>query len=204
MDKHIRHYIINLREAINKNNFQESKNLTLKMGVSVAKYNIWTSAMRCQMRITILNTIGEILDHLALEQLRRHLECSLNIGQLKSAYRLIHITKNAMSRVMNDLLTAANSKSPSVLRSLDVSAVFDTLDHHRLLRIKELFGSGYFVLEWLQLYLTCREHFMAVDGRWSSAVKLSAVEPRGSLLEPLLFTICKNASGVCRWHLAQL
>ena len=76
------------------------------------------------MRITTLNTIDKILDHLGLEQLRRHLECSPNIRQLKAAYRMIHSTKNVMSRVVNDLLTAANSKSPSVQRSLDVSAVF--------------------------------------------------------------------------------
>ena len=44
--------------------------------------------------------------------------------------------------MVNDLLSATASKSPSDLLSLDISVAFDTIDHHHLLhRAKDLFGS---------------------------------------------------------------
>ena len=122
------------------------------MKINVAKYNVCTSAMRCQMPITTINTIGEILEHLALKQLLRYLECSPNVDHMKSAYRAIHSIENAMTKLVIDLLTAAYSKS--VLLSLDIIAAFDTLDQRRLLRSNELFGSDVSVLGWLQSYLT--------------------------------------------------
>ena len=83
--------------------------------------------------ITNLNTISEILEHLAQNQIRRHTQGSLNLGSLQSAYRMLHSTETAMTSVVNDLFVAADNKTPSVLLSLDISAAFDTLDHHRLI-----------------------------------------------------------------------
>jgi len=53
-----------------------------------------------------------------------------------------------MIKIVNELLAAANSGKPTVLRSLDISAASDTLNHDRLLnRATDLFGlSGRIVL----------------------------------------------------------
>ena len=85
--------------------------------------------------ITNLDTFGKILERLALKQLRRYLEGCWNIGPLQWVYRDLHCIETAMTKVVSDLLTAADSKFPSVLLSLDISAPFDTLDHHRLQRL---------------------------------------------------------------------
>ena len=84
----------------------------------------------------------------AMKQMRRHMENLPNLGPLQSAYRALHSTKTAMTRVVSDLLSATASKSPSVLLSLNISPAFDTLDHHRLLeRAKDLFGFDSTVLQ---------------------------------------------------------
>ena len=65
--------------------------------------------------IANLNTIGNILERLAMEQMRRHMENSPKIGPLQSAYRAFNSTETAMTRVVYDLLSATARKSPSVL-----------------------------------------------------------------------------------------
>ena len=74
---------------------------------------------------------------------------------LQSAYRALHSTETAMTRVVNDLLIAADSGKPTVLLSLDISEAFDMLDHNRLLqRATELFGLTDHVIDWLKSYLS--------------------------------------------------
>ena len=103
--------------------------------------------------ITNLNTIGKILERLA--QLRLHMERSVNEGSMQSAYRALHSTETAMTRVVNDQLIATDAKVPCVLLSLDIIAAFDALDHVQLQnRAKELFGFDDTVLCWLHSYLS--------------------------------------------------
>ena len=104
--------------------------------------------------ITNLNTIGKLLERLAQAQLRKHIKSSTNVAPLQSAYRVLHLTETAMTRVVSDLLSTTDSKTPSAFLSLDISAAFDNLNHRRLLdRSTELFGFADTVLQWLSLYL---------------------------------------------------
>ena len=82
--------------------------------------------------ITNLTTVGKTLERFALTQLRRFIEGSPNSNPLHSAYRACYSTETAMIKVVSDMLTAAYSKSPSVLPSLDISAAYDTVDLRRL------------------------------------------------------------------------
>ena len=76
-----------------------------------------------------------------------------------------------MTRVVSDLLTATDNKTPSVLLSLDISAAFDTSDHRCLLeRSRTLFGLDDSVLEWLESYLSGLEHFVSAGGCRSRTV----------------------------------
>ena len=142
--------------------------------------------------ITNLNTIGKILNRLALKQLRCHVDGSPKIGRLQSAYRAIHSTEIAMTNMASDLLTVADSKCPSLLLSLDLSTAFDTLDHDRLLQhAKEVFEFDDMVLDCLHSHLANREHFVAVNGHQSPIVKLFVGVPQGSVLAHscLLFSL---------------
>jgi hypothetical protein len=146
--------------------------------------------------ITNLNTIGKILERLAKNQLQEHLRLSPNLNTLQSAYQSLHSTETAMTKVVNDLLTATDSGKPSILLSLDISAAFDMLDHTRLLqRATELFGLDDNVINWLKSYLTGRTSYVSFRNCRSSIVGCNTGVPQGSVLGPLLFSIFTSPVG---------
>jgi len=146
--------------------------------------------------ITQLNSIGKILERLAQKQLMRHISSAPNCNNFQSAYRTLHSTETAMTKVVNDLLLAADSGNPSVLLSLDISAAFDTLDHSRLLqRATEVFGFTGNVRVWLGSYLSGRTSYVSVGGSCSSTTNCTTGVPQGSVLGPLLFTIFTTPVG---------
>ena len=155
-----------------------------------------TTDMANYRGITNLNTTGKLLEHIVQKQLRRHIKALPNVGPLQSACRALHSTKTAMTRVVIDLLTAADSRTLSVLQSLDISAAFDTLDQRRILdRAKDLFGFEGVTLKWLSSYLSGCQHDVSVGGQRSPTVTMSSGIPQGSALGPLIFSVFTTPVG---------
>ena len=85
-----------------------------------------------------------------------------------------------MIKVVNDLLTAVESKTPSVLLFNEISVAFDTIDHRRLLqRTKQLLGVSGATLDKLCFFLENRRHSVSVDGRNSKTVTPTNGVPHG-------------------------
>ena len=109
-----------------------------------------TTDMANIRQITNLNTIGKILEGLDVKEFRRHSSRSSHLGQLQTAYRSLHSTETATTKVVSHVLSAVDSGELSVLLCLDISAAFDTLDHRLLLsQAHQLFGISVIVLGWL-------------------------------------------------------
>jgi hypothetical protein len=73
---------------------------------------------------------------------------------------------------------------------LDLSAVFDTIDHSTLMAILHTnFGITGKALMWLRSYLTGRTYRVKVDGCFSTQHQLCYGVPQGSVLGPLLYTV---------------
>ena len=76
---------------------------------------------------------------------------------LQTAYKKHHSCETALLRVQNDILKSIDNKQCVVLLLLDLSAVFDTVDHKILLqRLRSRLGTRGKALAWLQSYLTDR------------------------------------------------
>ena len=147
---------------------------------------------------TNLNTIGKIIERLSQNQIRRLIRDSPNVGPLQSAYRALHSTETAVTRVVNDLLSATDIKTPSVLLSLDINAAFDILDRRRLSskRSKNLFGLDDIILEWLRSCLTGRTQYVTVGDCRSIAAMMTSGVSQGSILGPLLFSMFTALVGI--------
>ena len=60
-------------------------------------------------------------------------------------YRKQHSTETAILKVQNDIIASLDVGKCTVLGSLDLSAAFDTVDHHAVLmlkRMRHLYGNG--------------------------------------------------------------
>ena len=92
--------------------------------------------------------------------------------------------------MLNDLFVVSDCGKVSVLTLLDLSAAFDTIDHHILLdRLRNYFGISGSALNWFQSYLLDRQQIISVNSFQSDPAVFQFGVPEGSVLGPILFVL---------------
>ena len=96
-----------------------------------------------------------------------------------------------------------NKGHVSLLVLLDLSAVFDTVDHEILMhRLQTEFGLGGAVLSWFVSYVNHRSQRVSVNGIKSDVLDLSSRGLQGPCLGPLVFLVyASNIFSVIRSRL---
>jgi len=113
--------------------------------------------------ISNLNNISKILEKLFLSRLQPHVTASDNFNPLQSAYRPLHSTETALLFTLDRIYRAADQGQTTVLVALDISAAFDTIDHHILAsRRYTSFGIRGTVIDWITSYLSGRTQRVVV------------------------------------------
>ena len=77
----------------------------------------------------------------------------------------------------------------TILKFLDFSRAFNTVDHKILLRKLAVYGCSLDSLSWFRSYLNGRRHNTVVTGEVSSSKELTCGVLQGSPLGPLLFIV---------------
>ena len=140
--------------------------------------------------ISNLNTIGKILERLALACLFPHVSVTPSFSPFQSAYCKFHSTETALLKLTNDILETMDSGKITILTALDMSAAFDTLDHATLLhRPEHTFGLSGFVISWIRSYLFSRSSFVKIDSSSSPVTTILTGIPQGSVSGSLLFVL---------------
>lgn len=140
--------------------------------------------------ISNLPFTSKILERVVANQLCDFLQNNSLFEDFQSGFRAHHSTETALVKVTNDLLSASDEGLLSVLVLLDLSAAFDTIDHHILLkRLEELLGITGTAINWFKSYLSDRFQFVHANNKSSVYTKVSYGVPQGSVLGPILFSI---------------
>ena len=140
--------------------------------------------------ISNLPFLSKILEKAVAKQLCDFLHNNNLYENFQSGFRAHHSTETALVKVANDILIASNDGLLSVLILLDLSAAFDTIDHHILLqRLEHLVGIRGAALRWFESYLSDRSQFVNTNDTCSLREKVRYGVPQGSVLGPILFTL---------------
>src|SRR4029077_16400093 len=137
-----------------------------------------------------LNFISKILERIVCARLNDHLSSFPSLSPYQSAYRKFHSCETALLRITNDILLACNKQKVTALVLLDLSAAFDTIDHHILLsRLTTTFGITGAAHNFLSSYLSNRTQSVTIASDLSPPAAVPTGIPQGSILGPLLFNL---------------
>ena len=139
--------------------------------------------------ISNLPFVSKTLERIVANQLNLYMTENHLHEQFQSAYRQHYSVETALIRVQNDILRSIDRGDVVLLILLDLSAAFDTVDHHTLIARLKSFGIGGRVLEWFQSYLEDRHQSVTISKHSSSRRQLNQGLPQGSVLGPVLFSL---------------
>jgi len=93
-------------------------------------------------------------------------------------------------KVLSDILLGIDAGDLSALVLFDLSAAFDTVDHHILLqRLQRSCGITGSVRQWFRSYLVGRRQFVRTASSTSSLALILCGVPQGSVIGPILFLL---------------
>ena len=117
----------------------------------------------------------------------KHLNSFDCLLQFQSAYRQFHYDETALCRVYNDVICNEAEGKCIILFLLDLSAAFDTVDHHTLRCDSENLSITGFALSWFKTYLTDRNFKVIVNDEESETGSIEYGVPQGTILGPVFF-----------------
>ena len=119
-----------------------------------------------------------------------HANSSRLLPTRQSAYRRTYSTESAVITVHNDIVYAVDQCHVAALVLLDLSAVFDTVDHSTVLYLlQSRFSISGQCLAWSQSYLYGRTEVFTTSTNYSAPIPLATGVPQGSVLGPIQFVV---------------
>ena len=155
----------------------------------IKKNNLGKGILKNYRPVNNLALISKLLEKFVVERLKNHLDIYDLWLTKQSAYCSFHSTQTASLRVQNDLVNSIGKKNLVTLALLDLSATFDTI-YHAIDRMSARFGITGTSLKWFESYLSHRSQCVQIENSTYVKKKQNFGVPQGSVLGPLLFTLC--------------
>ena len=122
----------------------------------------------------------------------KHLNDNRLLHPNQSGFRENHSCQTALTHLVEHWLHNINSNKFNGVLFVDFRKAFDVISHDLLLRKLSIYGVSSSTLAFLSSYLADRHQRVYAHSRRSSLLRLKHGVPQGSVLGPLLVSICVN------------
>ncbi|CAF2082225.1 unnamed protein product, partial [Rotaria magnacalcarata] len=139
--------------------------------------------------ISLLSTIGKVMEKLVNNRLTWVLESQQKLGSFQYGFRRGRSTMDHLLILENEIRRGLMGKEIVISLFVDLKSAYDTVNHEELIKkIRELGISGR-MFYWLSDFLRNRTFKVVVNGTLSNKKEMTTGTPQGSILSPLLFNI---------------
>jgi hypothetical protein len=140
--------------------------------------------------ISNLSFVSKLIEKTVLTRLNTHMNSNKLLNNRQFGYKQNLSCESLLLKFVNDLFVNMENKRGVVVLMCDLSAAFDTVNHHKLLSIlrDNLCVSG-IALHWFESFLSGRCQRVVVKNSCSPLNRLAFGVPQGSVLGPVLFNI---------------
>ena len=114
------------------------------------------------------------------------------LAEQQYGFRKLHSTEYAAVKLLDHVSKQMESGHIPCNLYIDLSKAFDTLSHDILLHKLKYYGFSGIELKLLTNYLRHRTQYVVYNNYHSENVDIATGVPQGSILGPLLFSICIN------------
>ena len=151
--------------------------------------------------ISLLITISKCLERLMHVRIVNFLELNDIFYTRQYGFRKKRSTIHAILDLVGIILKAHEEGKFTGCIFLDLSKAFDTIQHHMFLQKLQHYGIRGKALNWVESYLTNREHLVSINNTLSEPCKTDIGCPQGSIVGPLYYIIfvncIQNVSKLC-------
>ena len=142
--------------------------------------------------ISLLSNFSKFFEKVMYNRLVEFAEKHDILYRCQFGFRKNHSTSHALIHLVNKIASAIDQHETTVGVFLDLSKVFDTLDHQILFAKLEHYYMRDAALQWFKSYFSCRQQFVQFNQACSPMQTIKCGVPQGSILGPLLFILYIN------------
>ena len=154
--------------------------LLKKLGLDLIKKNY--------RPVSNLSFLSKVIEKAMLKQFNEHCDNYGLLPDYQSAYRSNYSCETSLLKLTNDILWNMENKQVTALVMMDLSAMFDTIDHELLLEIlHHRYSISDDALKWYDNYLRPRGFKVCVGNSYSKERPLTFSVPQGSCSGAVIF-----------------
>ena len=142
--------------------------------------------------ISILPAFSKLYEKVVYNHIYKYLTTHNLLFNNQFGFRRNHSTYMALIQLVNKITSAMDNRESTAGVFLDLSKVFDTIDHHILLNKLDHYGIRGHSFNWVSSYLANRMQLVQFTSTCSQPEPIVCDIPQGSILRPLLFIIYIN------------